>query len=128
MTRTEDVIRSILGPCRSGIRPLVLAVDRAIELMYDQGLDREDIKLARDIYPIVAERKALRPGGRQIKPESAGKAVQRLCNLCWDMLVRRGLVEKYIGDVIPDIGSASDMVFYLAHYVRTGKAFFRRRR
>ena len=51
MTKTETVLRSIFGSCRSDIRPLAYAVDIAIELMFVQGIPMDDILVTNDIYP-----------------------------------------------------------------------------
>ena len=54
MTKTEAVIRSILGAAKSDIRPLAYAVDAAINLMFVQKIPMDDIYVTDDIYPDVA--------------------------------------------------------------------------
>lgn len=82
MTKTETVLRSIFGSCRSDIRPLAYAVDIAIELMFVQGIPMDDILVTNDIYPDVAKRIRKNPahtrrpnpppGGLNGWPTSAG--------------------------------------------------------
>ena len=43
MTKTEAVIRSILGAARPDIRPMAYAVDAAISLMFVQKIPMDDI-------------------------------------------------------------------------------------
>ena len=44
MTKTEAVIRSILGTAKPDIRPLAYAVDAAISLMFVQKIPMDDIR------------------------------------------------------------------------------------
>ncbi len=55
MTKTEAVIRSILGAVRADIRPLACAVDIAVDLMFIRGVPMDDIYVTDDIYPEAAE-------------------------------------------------------------------------
>ena len=55
MTKTEAVIRSILGAARPDIRPMAYAVDAAISLMFVQKIPMDDIYVTDDIYPDVAK-------------------------------------------------------------------------
>ena len=43
---------------------------------------------------------------------------------CWDILVARGLVGKYIGAEIGDIHAPRDIIIYLAFYSHLGVPFF----
>ena len=49
MTKSESVIRSILGAVRVDIRPLAFAVDTAVDLMFVQGIPMDDIFVTDDI-------------------------------------------------------------------------------
>lgn len=55
MTKTEAVIRSILGTAKPDIRPLAYAVDAAISLIFVQKIPMDDIYVTEDIYPDVAK-------------------------------------------------------------------------
>lgn len=123
MTKTEVLIRSILGAVRMDIRPLAYAVDVAVDLMFVQKIPMEDIFVTRDIYPEVAVRMQKEPQG---VPSNAAVArrIERLANECWDTLVARGLVMTYIGEPIGDIRAPRDLIFYLAFYIYFEKPFF----
>ena len=101
MTKTETVLRSIFGSCRSDIRPLAYAVDIAIELMFVQGIPMDDILVTNDIYPDVAKR-IRKKSGAHPSAKSASRRIERLANKCWDAMVSRGLVVKYIGAPLED--------------------------
>ena len=45
MTKSEQLIRSILGPVRADIRPLACAVDAAEELLFYKDISMDDICL-----------------------------------------------------------------------------------
>lgn len=96
MTKTEAVIRSILGAARADIRPLVYAVDITIDLLFTQGIPMDDIHVTDDIYPAAA-RLVKDRFGRPASPGAVSRRIERLANLCWDTLVERSLVLEYIG-------------------------------
>ena len=56
MTKTEAVIRSIMGVTRADIRPLAYAVDIAAELMFVHKISMDDLFVTDHIYPDVAKR------------------------------------------------------------------------
>ena len=45
MTESERLLRSILGPTRSDIRPLAFAIAVAEELLFNQGLAMDDVQI-----------------------------------------------------------------------------------
>ena len=54
MTKTEAVIRLIFGAVGRDLRPLVYAVDTAIELLFLQGVAMDDICAPRDMIFYLA--------------------------------------------------------------------------
>lgn len=123
MTKTEAVIRSILGAVRGDIRPLVYAVDIAIELVFAKGVSMDDIFVTNDIYPEAAER-LKKDFGAGASVEAVSRQIERLANKCWEALVERDLVTTYIGDELKDIHAPRDIIFYLAFYTYLDTPFF----
>ncbi len=123
MTKSESVIRSILGAVRVDIRPLAFAVDTAVDLMFVQGIPMDDIFVTDDIYPKAAEHFRKR-SGEASTPKAVARRIERLSNLCWDTIVSRELVMDYIGAQIKDIRAPRDIIFYLAFYVYFDIPFF----
>ena len=123
MTKTEAVIRSILGAVRADIRPLACAVDIAVDLMFIRGIPMDDIYVTDDIYPEAAEN-FNKMSGASYSAKTVSRRIERLSNLCWDTVVSRGLVTEYIGAPIRDIHAPRDMIFYLAFYVYFDAPFF----
>ena len=122
-TKTEAVIRSILGAVRADIRPLAYTVGAAINLMFVQKIPMDDIYVMDDIYPDVAKRVKNRHG-KPSSPKTVSRRVERLANLCWDTLVARNLVLEYLGVPLKNIRAPRDMIFYLAFYVYLDTLFF----
>ena len=124
MTKTEAVIRSIIGAAGADIRPLAYAVDIAIDLMFVQKIPMDDIRVTDDVYPETAKLVKNRYG---ISPsvKTVSRRIERLANLCWDALVARDLVLEYIGAQLNDIRAPRDIIFYLAFYVHFGVPFFK---
>lgn len=123
MTKTEAVIRSILGAARVDIRPLAYSVDIAIHLIFFERIPMDDIYVTDDIYPQVAKLVKNRRG-RPSTPKAVSRRIERLANLCWDTLVARNLVLDYLGAPLEDIRAPRDMIFYLAFYVYLDTPFF----
>ena len=123
MTKSEAVIRSIVGTARADIRPLAYAVDLAVSLMFTQEIPMDDIRVTSDIYPAVAKLVRAR-NGKPLSSKTISRQVERLANLCWNALVSRNLVQEYIGAPLRDIRAPRDMIFYLAFYVYFDAPFF----
>lgn len=123
MTKTEAVIRSILGAARVDIRPLAYSVDIAIHLIFFERIPMDDIYVTDDIYPQVAKLVKNRRG-KPSTPKAVSRRIERLANLCWDTLVARNLVLDYLGAPLEDIRAPRDMIFYLAFYVYLDTPFF----
>lgn len=123
MTKTETVIRSILGATRADIRPPAYSVDIAIHLMFFERIPMDDIYVTDDIYPKAAKLVKNRRG-RPSTPKTVSRRIERLANLCWDTLVARNLVLEYLGAMLEDIRAPRDMIFYLAFYVYLDTPFF----
>ena len=123
MTKTEAVIRSILGAARVDIRPLAYAVDAAINLMFVRKIPMDDIHVTDDIYSAAA-RLAKGRCGNPASPGAVSRRIERLANLCWDTLVERNLVLEYIGTPLKDIRAPRDMIVYLAFYIYFDTPFF----
>ncbi len=123
MTKTEAVIRSILGAAGVDILPLAYAVDFAIDLMFFKKIPMDDIHVTKDIYPDVARALKKCPGKASSYP-AVSRHIERLANQCWDALVQRGLVEEYLGAPLNDIRAPRDIIFYLAFYSYLDKPFF----
>ena len=117
VTKTEAVIRSILGAAGPDIRPLAYAVDAAITLMFVQKIPMDDI------YPHVAKLVRNRRGIPS-SPKTVSRRIERLANLCWDALVSRNLVLQYLGAPLENIRAPRDMIFYLAFYIYLDTPFF----
>lgn len=116
MTKTESIIRSILGPIGTDIRPLAYAVDLTSDLIFNQKIPIDELRVTKDIYPVVAVRLGKSSG-------AVAKKIERLANLCWDA-GDADILLKIIGKKIYDIRAPRDMLFYLAYYSHLGVSFF----
>lgn len=116
MTKAELLIRSILGPRRGSIRPLVLAVEHATDLLFNQQIDWEDLNVTKDLYPHVARQ-------LKINPAAACRGIERLSNHCWNALDSQQVLQ-YIGKPLRDISAPSDMICYLTYYLRYDKPYY----
>ena len=109
MLRPETMLRTILGPVRSCIRPLVYAVEATDDLIFSQHFAMDDIKCTKHVYPYVA--KLL-----QMKRDTTARAIERLAHLCWDALSDQNLVAVYLGDASMQMPPPGSFLVYLAVY------------
>lgn len=116
MKNTEMMLRSLVGPVRIKIKPIAVAVEVAEELMFDQGVDRDDIYVTKHVYPMVAKRLG-------ITQAAATRSIERAANLCLaPSNVQR--LEKLVGRRLNCINAPSDIIFYLAYYRRFGRSYY----
>lgn len=117
MTNGEIILRGILGPVRSNIRPLALAVDLTGNLLFEQHFSMDDIKVTKHIYPNVARLLNKKTG-------AASKSIERLTHLCWDSLVEQGLTVAYFGRPVKQMPTPQNLMTYLAVYSYLSIPFF----
>lgn len=115
MTRSEALVRSVLGPCRRGIRPFVFAVELVIEHSFAIDYPIEDLQVTKVIYPEVARL-------LKMKRESVGRQIERIANDCWDRGDRARLNE-ILGTELPFCPPPREMLFYFAAYAYYGLPF-----
>lgn len=117
MTKSEVLIRTILGKVQYDIRPFIYSLDVACELLAVSENMWDEICVTRDIYRVAARRLGK-------KTETVARSAERLANLCWDSMDQQ-MVLKYIGEPIRDINAPSELIFYLAFYIRHGKPYYK---
>lgn len=108
MTRTEALIRSVLGPTPRKILPLVHTIDMAIELSFAQNRSIEDLMVTKEVYPAVAKR-------LQLKTKTVSRQVDRITKLCW-YEGDRARLQEITGTVFPECPKPWIMVMYFAAY------------
>lgn len=108
MTKTEAIVRSVLGPSGGDVRPLVFASDLFAQRMFVENIPMDDIKVTKEIYPYVAKLLKKRAG-------AATKSVERLANRCWDLGDRERLNE-IAGKVLRTCPVPRDVLVYFAFY------------
>lgn len=108
MTRSEALVRSVLGPCRKGIRPFVCAIECIVQRSFVIDYPIEDIQVTKVIYPEVARLLNMRPN-------AAARQIERIANDCWDRGDRERLNE-ILGGPLPSCPPPHEMLFYFAAY------------
>lgn len=117
MTNAEILLRGILGPIRSSIRPLVLAVNITEELLFQQHFSMDDILVTKHVYSRAAE-----VMGKKV--DAVSKSVERLAHLCWNAMVEQELVACYLGRELRHFPTPRDFLIYLAVYSYLHIPFF----
>lgn len=77
MSPIEAMVRSILGDTIRNIRPMICAIEVAIEKSFACGKSIEDLQMSRDIHPEVADR-------LDMKIKAATRQTERLAMVCWE--------------------------------------------
>lgn len=112
MTQTEALLRALLGPVREDVRPLAAVVDCVAELLFECGVPLDDVRITKNVYPVVAARLG--------KPVTAiARSVERLSARCWSdgdpALLRDILGRKVIVSFSP-----RETVICFAFYIHYG--------
>ena len=116
MKNTEKLVRSVLGPTRIKVRPLVLAIETMEYLLFEEGMYRDDIMVTKDIYPVVAK--------RLDKSEAAvSRSIARTVSQCW-CCGDAAQMAKIVGRELKDIYLVSDLLFYFAYYRHHMKPYY----
>lgn len=115
MMKAENLLHWILGPVRSDTRPMALAIDRMVQLLYEERRPEADIRVTADVYAYV---------GRQLNrsEKAVAKSVERLTALCWDAMDEpmRG---KIIGRRLRYRPTPRELLIYFAYYLHARRAY-----
>lgn len=109
MPSAESLLRTILGPVRSSIRPLVFAVEITDALLFLQHFSVDDILVTKHVYPDVAKM-------IHKSPDTTSRAIERLSLRCWDSLIEQNLVSCYLGCNPKQKPTPASLIIYLAVY------------
>lgn len=116
VTNEEAVIRDIFGPSTNNLRPFICAIEVMEDLLFVKKIPLDDIHVTLDIYPRVAEK-------LQKKNKATTRQIQRLSNVCWDLMDAEQRV-RYIGKSLNDIHGPKDILVYLAFYSHSQCTFY----
>lgn len=116
MTKSESLIRSIIGPVKMDVRPLAFSVEVMEKLLFSENRAVDEVHVTKHIYPEVAKKFTKTDG-------AAARQVERAANYCWDNM-NPDQKKKYIGRLIIDIRRPADMIAYFAFYLHFERPFF----
>lgn len=117
MTKAIRLLRHIFGPRRPDISPLAFSVAVVENLMYKEGCDIEDIKVMKDIYPIIA-----RQFGKSLNSTAAN--IERLTRQCWEKMAMQNTAAFYFGKPITQKPTTKQMLCCLATFTHTEYTYF----
>ncbi len=109
MTKTETLLRALLGPVREDIRPLAAVVDYVAGLLFVEEMQLDDVRITKRVYPAVAKQLG--------KPATAiSRSVERLTARCWSDGDPE-LLQTILGRKVLAPYSPRETVICLAYYV-----------
>ena len=109
MTKTETLLRALLGPVREDIRPLAAVVDYVAGLLFVEKMQLDDVRITKRVYPAVAKQLG--------KPATAiSRSVERLTGRCWSDGDPE-LLQTILGRKVLAPYSPRETVICLAYYV-----------
>ena len=109
MTKTETLLRALLGPVREDIRPLAPVVDDVAGLLFVEEMQLDDVRITNRVYPAVAKQLG--------KPATAiSRSVERLTARCWSDGDPE-LLQTILGRKVLAPYSPRETVICLAYYV-----------
>ena len=116
MTKSEALIYSLQLTNGGNIRPLALAVEYTRELLFIRQVPMDELRLSRDVYPLVACTL-----GKSVK--TIARSIERRTRDCWDYGDRARL-EQLIGPGALGPPTPRNLVLYLAYYAQYGISFY----
>lgn len=117
MTKAIRLLRAIFGPRRPDISPLAFSIAVMEVLIYKEGCTIEDIKVMKDVYPVIAKQ-----FGKSLN--TAATNIERLTRQCWEKMVAENTVALYLGKLITERPATTQLLCYLAVFSHTGCAYF----
>lgn len=112
MTKTETLLRALLGPVREDVRPLAAVVDCVVQLLFVECIPLDDVRITKCVYPAVAKQLG--------KPVTAvSRSVERLTARCWSDGDPQ-LLQAIMGRKVLTPFSPRETVICLAFYVFHG--------
>ena len=109
MTKTETLLRALLGPVREDIRPLAAVVDYVAGLLFVEEMQLYDVRITKRVYPAVAKQLG--------KPATEiSRSVERLTARCWSDGDPE-LLQTILGRKVLAPYSPRETVICLAYYV-----------
>lgn len=117
MNNAEILLRAILGPVRSDLRPLAFAVEITDDILFSQHISMNDFLVTKQVYPEVAKL-------THSTPNSTSRRIERLAHLCWDSLRQQDLVAYYLGRVPSYPPDPCTLIVFLAVYSHLNIPFF----
>ena len=117
MTKNVWLLRCIFGRTRMDICPLAFAMTVVEKLMYENGCTIDDIKVMKDVYPMVVKQ-----FGKSLNTTAAN--IERLARRCWDNMITKSTVMFYLGCPITQRLTTKQLLCYLAVFSHTGCTYF----
>lgn len=111
------LMKDIFGRTRMDICPLAFAVTVVEKLMYENCSTIDDIKVMRDVYPIVVKQ-----FGKSLNTTATN--IERLARRCWDKMIANSTVLFYLGRHITRRPTTKQLLCYLAVFSHTGCTYF----
>lgn len=115
-TNVSLLVRSLVGTLRGDLRPFTYSVELVEKLLYQDGYSVDEILITKDVYPKVA-----RQLGR--REDAVSRSALRTAHTVWERGGRKVWGEIVGRDLIEE-PTPSDIIFFLAIYLHTGKPVF----
>ena len=117
MSKSEAVIRRILGTERINVLPLSYAIEITAHCLLIQHMRMDDWMMERDVYSVAAKR-------LHKDPVTVTRNITRAANRCRDKIKAEGWSGRYIGEMVKDIGDPNMMIKYLAYYAYYDRPYY----
>lgn len=115
MRNIEQRIYSILAPATIQIYPFVKSCDRITELLFDDEIPIDAIKLRRDIYSVIGH-------SLSKSPDAISRSVERLLKKMWETSPEA--ISAIAGKPLDRCPRVKQGLLFFAYYFYMKKPFF----
>lgn len=117
MSKSEQLVYSVLGLIKSNILPVAYTLDLLVELLFCKNNPVSKIMITKMVYPQVAKR-------LNKSVHAVEKSVERIVHDFWSVALEQNRLLQLFGHSSLYEPSVSEILFYLSFLLYYDKPFF----
>ena len=117
MSKSEQLVYSVLGLIKSNILPVTYTLDFLVELIFRKKIPVSEIMITKMVYPHVAQR-------LNKSVSAVERSVERLIHDFWTEALKQKRISQFFGHPSLCEPSVSEILYYLSFFLYYDRPFF----